>query len=158
MVVKKLQFLESFEVHHCDIDDDHRQIIALLNSIVDETSIGSFDRLVQKLDQFVAFFGAHCRREEAVLRDVEFPGFEDHKDEHDRICLRLTRELEHIKVAESLSAAEAFVRAMPELLVHEIIKVDTRFKSHLIEKLGIQARRSVAKNYDLAPRYVTEER
>ncbi|SEP72261.1 hemerythrin [Ectothiorhodospira magna] len=70
------------------MDEDHDEAMALLARVVQclgempSSGVGS-GRLREDLLDFIEHSRAHFRREEALMKAVEFPPFQIHKQEHD---------------------------------------------------------------------------
>ncbi|WP_246828301.1 bacteriohemerythrin [Ectothiorhodospira sp. PHS-1] len=70
------------------MDKDHDEALALLARVVRcleemPTSKAESGRLRDDLRDFIEHSRAHFRREEALMKAVEFPPFQLHKQEHD---------------------------------------------------------------------------
>jgi hemerythrin-like metal-binding protein len=68
------------------IDDDHRHLLALMNSLDD--AIGESrgtDVLARILDDLIIYTDEHFKREEKAMQGIRFSGFSEHKHAHDRL-------------------------------------------------------------------------
>ena len=82
--VHKLEWSEKYSVHVPKLDEDHRQIFELLMELRKAVYRQAGERLVphalKKLNQYAL---QHLRREELLLRVRGYPGYAEHKAEHD---------------------------------------------------------------------------
>ena len=82
--VHQLEWKEKYSVQIPKLDEDHRQIFTLLSELREGAYRQVGDRLVpqalQKLNQYAL---QHLRREELLLRIRAYPGYAEHKAEHD---------------------------------------------------------------------------
>lgn len=68
------------------IDADHRRIIDLINTLHDAMSERKGDVIIGKtLFDLIVYCKGHFMREEAFMRQLGHPDYEDHKREHDAL-------------------------------------------------------------------------
>jgi len=72
------------------IDDEHRYLICLINTIELATRTDdAHDILATTLDQLVEYTQIHFDTEEQIQAKIKYPGLEEHKKEHKKIMLDL---------------------------------------------------------------------
>lgn len=82
------------EVGHPVLDAQHHHIVGLLNTL-HYASVGEGLSTVDSvLRHFVRFVENHFETEEAILRQVEYPGVERHAAEHRALMRQLTKAVE----------------------------------------------------------------
>jgi hemerythrin-like metal-binding protein len=79
-----LQWREEWSVGIPELDAQHRHLIELLDELVKCTrSGGSCGFSPKALNEITRYAEGHLRREELVLRIRGYPGYTEHKAEHD---------------------------------------------------------------------------
>jgi hemerythrin len=133
---------DALNVDHGIIDDDHRHLIDLINSIerivTDDLSVRE---LQGALDQLALYTGEHFAREEDIMISHRYVKFDDHKAQHLRLIDELTDAAKPIRAAADADAtASKALQAgdighLSELLRHwlldHIIKEDLKLKASL---------------------------
>lgn len=95
-----ISWKDSFAIDHGVIDDDHRFLIAAINSLIDE--IGRHAVIEAFLPQVLrlrAFAELHFRREERLQEQCGFPGQAGHRAEHQRLLSQLDLVVETLRSA-----------------------------------------------------------
>jgi hemerythrin len=126
-------------VDHGVIDDDHRRLIDLINSIeriVGED--GTVRELQDELEQLAQYTREHFCREEDILISRRYAKFDDHKAQHLKLIDELAAAAEPISAAgepnapASAALAAADLGRLTELLRHwlldHIIKEDLKIR------------------------------
>lgn len=128
----KFEMLESFLTGHPDIDDDHRQLVEVINLVSDAIESNDLNQCRSLLNSFVEVARNHFAREEAILREVCFPGIEEHCRYHDGLLeragavKRLCQEM-----ADRGQLKECF-EEMAGFFVDDVVKGDSEFVGYLV--------------------------
>jgi methyl-accepting chemotaxis protein len=87
---------------HAVLDDDHRQLVALVNRLADRVvDHKGEDDYLSLLDELVAHTRAHFGREEQLMAECGYPDADAHKSQHARL---LQDALEYLSKVKSSSA------------------------------------------------------
>jgi hemerythrin len=79
-----LQWTEEMSVGVAALDQDHKELIALINAIAE--SGPSFAEVFSRLLDYV---GGHLDREEAYLDSIGYPDYDNHTSAHDALTARM---------------------------------------------------------------------
>lgn len=80
----------TYEIGHTVIDNQHRELVGLINRMYNAMKAGSGDAEIEPiLDALYDYAQSHFTSEEDVMRSTGFPGLASHQGEH----LDLTRRL-----------------------------------------------------------------
>ncbi len=86
----RIAFDESLELGDAQVDQQHRELVALYNETCDALSDKDepchFVQILNHLNQFAL---AHCLAEEALMEKAGFPGLERHREQHNRSVARV---------------------------------------------------------------------
>lgn len=67
-------------------DDEHKKLFDLLNKVYDDATVGAARSQVgASLDALIAYVVDHFAHEEKEMSAKGFAGFENHKQEHDKL-------------------------------------------------------------------------
>ena len=86
----RIEWTEALSVGVSDVDDQHRQIIGLINRFEDSVRDSVGTAAVRScIDSLVDYAGVHFRDEEAILESLQFPGLAKHKLFHQYFVARV---------------------------------------------------------------------
>ena len=135
MRMEPVQWSEKFSVGVREFDEQHQQLIKLLNRMISAQAAGSVhtETISDILKTMTGYAQAHFTAEERLMEAYAFPGLEEQKAQH-----RDFRE----KTVSFSSAAYAGVDHRPEALldylinwlVHHILEVDMAYRSFFRDK------------------------
>ncbi len=75
---------ESMSVGVAQFDEEHKKLIALINELFEAVQAGRGRQAMGGvLDELVDYTNTHFSHEEYQLRTMGFPGYEDHRREHE---------------------------------------------------------------------------
>ena len=81
-----IQWQDNFRTGFSSVDYEHQNLIALINELHDRIPYdGSVDDIHFLLGEIHALIEAHFALEEKIMRDVRYPHYRPHKDDHDRL-------------------------------------------------------------------------
>ena len=82
---------KSYEVGHPILDAQHRHIVDLVNALQNAAHGEGLGTVGAVLPYFVRFLENHFETEEAILRQVSYPGVEKHAAEHLALLTQVTQ-------------------------------------------------------------------
>ena len=129
--MKKLEWLESFELRVPEIDGDHRAILDLMKAVRTAAERGNRARVEHYLDRLFVLCRDHFEREEALMQRFHYPEAEIHASYHARL---LDRAQAVRRACAEIESAEAFEECCEELmtfLVDDVVRGDMKLKSFL---------------------------
>jgi hemerythrin-like metal-binding protein len=84
--LQRLEWRAAFSVGNPSIDHEHRQLIDLLNAIIDRLEKGGDpEEVADFLGEVNARVGAHFALEEKIMRDRHYDQYAEHKGDHERL-------------------------------------------------------------------------
>lgn len=94
-----------FELGVESVDRDHRELIELINALHAAMCAGAtHDRIVAGLGRIHTQIAAHFALEEKLMREANYPGFDDHKLDHDTLLEEI------IEIRDSVAADGDYVQ------------------------------------------------
>lgn len=77
---------EEFSVGVAEVDFEHRELIELINSLHGSTRSGAGrDAVIESLGEIFAQIASHFALEEKMMRASLYPGFLEHKQDHETL-------------------------------------------------------------------------
>jgi hemerythrin-like metal-binding protein len=133
-----IDWVEVLETGIADLDDEHRGLIDLCNSLTEALDAG---RPWPEVVAAAARLSAACRRhflsEESLLQQTEFPRREQHAQQHRAIERRFDELVDLMKSVDGSRAEDrAAVSAMRGTLIDILFRHDLDYKSHLQNVAG----------------------
>ena len=143
-----LTWRDEWTLHIDTLDDDHRRIVSLFLEIArrfnaeterpegSKEGVGADDTdddLYASLDRFGTFTRSHFRREEELVRTIDYPGLPHHRSEHTLLMAEFTalvRELRERGV-ERLDPQD--LETLKQWILAHIVGADRRFADHYFQ-------------------------
>jgi len=128
-----IKWLDSLAIDHPDIDADHREILAYFNDIFWPDGRAFGEHIQVSCRGLRECLGNHFRREENLLRDIQYPGLDTHA-EHHRILYQRMDELFGQCAAACIEAKpEGCFSELYDLVMDHVVRHDLEFKSFVQE-------------------------
>lgn len=132
-----IQWKDELSVGVKEIDDDHKELIAIANELLAACAKGAPDPTVLKAsaDKLMAYAQRHFEREELIQLKAKYPLYDDHKAAHNTLIDTLEAFIQRYFVdkrepIDDLTATEVrgFLRTW---LIDHILKTDMKMKGKL---------------------------
>lgn len=79
-----INFTQEDKVNLPSIDDQHKSMAEIINSIYDGVIAADKKTILNHLNKFLEIIKTHFEDEERLMKNNHFPGYISHKLEHDR--------------------------------------------------------------------------
>jgi len=120
------------QVHHIAVDEmqhTHEEEISMLNEInalatIYENDKTKHEELENKLDEYIKHVKVHFANEERLMRLYQFPPYQMHKAEHDRVLHELNDVLIRWKQHGEIDAIIVYLRQSVEWIINHISTMD----------------------------------
>lgn len=110
------EFSENLITGNEMIDSQHKELIDRINKLLDSCEQSNEKTVaVKTLDYLSDYTDFHFSAEEQLQREIEYPGFAKHKEQHDGFK-KTIKELEEM-LAEEEGPSQAFVEKVQENVV-----------------------------------------
>ncbi len=131
---KYLIWKDDYSVGIDSIDQQHKKLINLINHLqtaVDYSTGEQFER--DALDELVDYTKTHFTYEEGLMRDNEYPDFEAHKAQHEKMFKKVAEVLAEYEKDQDTAMSNA-VAYLKNWLINHINGTDKQYSSYLIGK------------------------
>ena len=117
---------DELSVGNTFIDNDHRHLIALLNTLSDAIGDGTGqDVLAAVLNDLIVYASEHFKREENVMLEIAYAEYPAHKEAHDKLTREVLELQKRYDSGETRLTAELLMFLSSWLLEH-IMEVDKK--------------------------------
>ncbi len=118
---------DKYDVGVDRMNDEHKQIIALMNQLYQESHEGAPSSiLLRTLNALASCAAAHFADEEAYMRSVNFPEFAKHKHIHEALLTRVRDYIAEFQAGGDRISREFFSFLKLWLSSH-MLHVDTKY-------------------------------
>lgn len=77
------------------MNEDHHEAVNLINSLLIHAEAEDAEKVTEALHGFLEHNAEHFAREEEAMRQYNFPPYDCHKGEHERVLAELKQEIDH---------------------------------------------------------------
>lgn len=115
------------------IDEQHKALFAWINSLSDAVAAGDgADAVGDIIWNLITYVTEHFREEERLMLSCNYPGFEEHRTEHDRFVSRL-QEIQ-VKFIDGHEMSKNILDFLVEWLVTHIKGTDQGYSRFIHER------------------------
>lgn len=129
-----LEWREEFSVGVQKIDEQHKQLVVMLNNLHSAMKQGEGNEALNRiLSEMASYAVEHFQTEEELFRSYSYPEYLQHKQEHDDFVARVTefkKQFDDKKMLLSLAVSE-FLR---DWLLNHIMKTDKKYTEFMHQK------------------------
>jgi len=100
-----IAWMPEYELGIEEIDKQHKKLCGIINDVCSAVAEHSEESEIFKLlDELLDYTQYHFKSEEQFLQQYNYPGFEEHKAEHDRLSsIVMDKEKEYISMGDPFS-------------------------------------------------------
>ena len=129
-----VEWKDEYSVGIDSIDQQHKKLLNLINQLqtaVDYSTGEQFER--EALDELVDYTKTHFTYEEGLMRDNDYPDFEPHKAQHEKMFEKVREVLAEYEQDQDTAMANA-AEYLKDWLINHINGTDKQYSSFLIGK------------------------
>jgi hemerythrin-like metal-binding protein len=122
---------DRYSVGLATIDKEHQKLVSLVNQLYTAILAGDATAEASKvLDGLASYTMSHFAAEEALMRRYNYPGYAQHKTEHDKLVEQVRQFQSDLKAGKAKLSQELMTFLQSWLIGH-ILGVDKKYTSHL---------------------------
>ena len=116
-----------FELKVPTMDEQHKEIVNIMNNIVEQLESGKIDdELKTKCQKALVFVANHFSDEEKLLEDIGYPDLDKQKEMHKEIMAKLKDVKAEIDIGEDI-ISEGIVEESREMFKKHILEEDGKY-------------------------------
>jgi len=129
-----IEWNDNLKVGVQEIDEQHKVLVDLANRMhaAIRTRHGS-EEVEPILDELIQYTKVHFTVEESVMRVLDYPGYEHHKQQHEHLIERIQEMREKIREGKSAVSFE-LMHFLKMWLTEHILESDKRMAKGLLER------------------------
>lgn len=129
-----VEWKDDYSVGIDSIDQQHKRLLNLINQLqtaVDYSTGEQFER--EALDELVDYTKTHFSYEEGLMKDNDYPDFEAHKLQHEKMFKKVEEVLSEYEQDHDTAMSNA-AEFLKDWLIRHINGTDKEYSSYLIGK------------------------
>ncbi|MEK9150304.1 MAG: bacteriohemerythrin [Candidatus Desantisbacteria bacterium] len=132
--MERIKWDDSFSVGVKKLDEQHRQIVGIINKLIDTTSVSVDSELISDtLTEMRQYASDHFETEEHLLTEYKYPDYKSHKDHH--IEFRKNTAGFSVDTLQYKRTVPAEILTyLKEWWVNHILNTDMEYKAFFIER------------------------
>lgn len=125
---------ESLSIKIRGIDDEHKQLFKIFEKLHDAMKQKkTTDELEDIIDGLIVYTGYHFQTEKTLFEKYNYPGKEQHINEHEKIVDRVKELEKHFKESGSIMLALDIHNFMAKTMITHIINEDKKYEEYFHE-------------------------
>lgn len=128
----RLEWRDSYSVGVAAIDYEHRELIRLLNAIIDTLEAGGeVEPVLDFLGEVNASISAHFALEEQIMREQGYDEYGDHKSDHEHLLDDIREIMDAFSDGSYANRRDALALRLRDWFVEHSKTRDARLHKHL---------------------------
>ena len=128
---KLITWSDRYSVGIARIDAQHRRLVDLINDLHAAMLAGEGSSELGKiLDRLSGYAVSHFATEETLMKKFGYPGYEQHKIEHDKLSAQVKLLIEKYRTNPTALTVEVMT-FLQRWLVGHIVNLDKKYSAHL---------------------------
>ena len=125
---------ESYSVNVRELDQQHKKLFDMLNKLLEAMKEGKGKEVVGSiLRDMESYTILHFRAEEKYMKQYEYPGYEEQKNQHEKYVAKIASFKEDLKSGKITLTMEV-MQFLRDWLSNHIQKIDKRYSTFFNEK------------------------
>jgi len=125
-----IEWNDNFSVGIPQLDDEHRQLIQMANTLYDAIKLGQGKTAAATiLNELKAYALTHFSHEEQLMEQAQYPGYAAHKQLHAAFSKKVEEYLDLF--VKNLLPANQLLVILRDWLIHHICNVDREYMPFL---------------------------
>jgi len=130
-----MEWTDRYSVGVAVFDDEHKKLIAIVNSLHDSATAGADKLSLQRIcDALVDYTLSHFRHEEEYFEEWGYPHAREHLASHDELRRQVFEYRKNILRADSNELAFELLGFLRGWLAHHILTEDSKYGRYLLQK------------------------
>jgi len=133
--MRDLTWSDTLSVAIDEVDDDHRRLVDLFNVFSHAVAENEApDYLEALLEELIACTAWHFKHEERLMLKHRYPGFNEHKEEHQEL-INGVDEIRQDLLSARMQATDEHMESLERWLVEHILTTDMKMGDFLADAM-----------------------
>ncbi|VAW60047.1 hypothetical protein MNBD_GAMMA08-2864 [hydrothermal vent metagenome] len=127
---------DSYSVGIKSIDCDHKKLLGMINQLQTASQYETHEGMLEDiLNELVGYTKYHFTREEEMMRECNYPGYDVHKKQHEAMIEQVTKFIDEYRVHKTRTINDV-VQYLKSWLVNHINGCDQEYSPYLKGKVN----------------------
>jgi hemerythrin len=131
--MNKITWKDEYSIGHEKIDDQHKKIVDLINELDESDSPEITTSIISKVNGYVR---QHLDYEEQLLKSLEYPEFEQHKELHTQYAKEISNLTVKATFLDDFAPGE-LLEFLKKWWDNHILVEDKKYKNFIHNKLNL---------------------
>ncbi len=128
-----IEWEDKFSVGISIIDEEHKKLIGILNKVIyAKGHNGNSEELWEVLSEMTNYALKHFKTEEAYMKEFNYPGYQDHNEEHNRFSSEIVAYIDKL-IKDDYQIANEILEYLKQWLINHIEGTDKKYVSCFME-------------------------
>ena len=130
-----IKWSEKYSVNNFLLDSQHKKLIAIINELHTAMKISRGNEIMQTIfDELIWYTKEHFRTEEQIMLKFNYPAFNEHKEEHEKLTEQVLKLQKGYKDRKILITMET-MNFLKDWLINHIEGTDKKYKDKITGNL-----------------------
>ncbi|MDR2479160.1 MAG: bacteriohemerythrin [Treponema sp.] len=133
MADELVTWTDDFSVENEQIDLQHKELVRMTNEFYSGCQMGGVLAKVyfmKTIQGAVLYIKTHFATEEAIMRQADYPGFEDHRQQHADFVSEVTRQIQIFEKEDNPDPA-GFIKYLMNWVLQHIANSDKKYMPYI---------------------------
>ena len=127
-----IKWSEKYSVNNFLIDSQHKKLIDIINELHTAMKVARGSEIMQTIfDELIWYTREHFRTEEQIMLKFNYPGYNEHKAEHEKLTEKVLKLQKDFKEGKALITMETMT-FLKSWLIDHIEGTDKKYKDKII--------------------------
>jgi hemerythrin-like metal-binding protein len=125
--IPDVAWLKDYEVGFAPIDDDHKNMVKLVNQTARALNAGDLGQALTLLTRFIEISRYHFEHEERILRESRYPDLDHHVGYHEKLLATAEDVAHQCETVKQFEFVRESFMVLVGCLLDDVIKGDANF-------------------------------
>ena len=127
-----IKWSDKYSVNNFLLDSQHKKLIAIINELHTAMKVARGNEIMQTIfDELIWYTKEHFRTEEQIMQKFNYPTFNEHKAEHEKLTEEVLKLQKDYKEGKSLITMDT-MNFLKSWLINHIEGTDKKYKDKII--------------------------
>lgn len=127
-----IKWSEKYSVNNFLLDSQHKKLISIINELHTAMKVARGNEIIQTIfDELIWYTKDHFRTEEQIMLKFNYPEFNEHKEEHEKLTGQVLTIQKNYKDGKTLINME-IVNFLKSWLINHIEGTDKKYKDKIV--------------------------
>jgi hemerythrin len=130
-----IKWSEKYSVNNFLLDSQHKKLIAIINELHTAMKVSRGNEIMQTIfDELIWYTKEHFRTEEQIMLKFNYPAFNKHKEEHEKLTEQVLKLQKSYKDRKIIITMET-MNFLKDWLINHIECTDKKYKDKITGNL-----------------------